>query len=376
MEMILLFNILAATLSNLPLPPAACSPEMLRQQRGQYVIEGTVQLDKECVYERTFKISSSDTKLDCRGATIDLKYRSSMGVLISPRPDVEIHNIVVKNCKIRNPNTAGIFVSNNSHGKDWNRSHSRTADEIRSYSPKNVVIDNIEVSGAKNAGIYIRKYVTGVTVTNSRVVEAYGACMYIDAYSQNNIVERNIFDRCGWRNRKTGMAHARFKARREGLAIDGASHNIVRHNTFSNNGGGGIFLYKNCSENNAKTGYRDEPASYNLIESNRFFNLPIGVWVASRQSRDLVNAKCADVSPYPGELAKHIFLDKAANNKIVGNVFKKITIAGIKVEDDFTEIRKNEFDHTPHDIVVGTKYRSILLRRPITGTIIEGNNTK
>ena len=346
----------------------ACSLQSEARQ-----LTGLVLLDPDCEYDETFVISQSQTTLDCRGATIDLQYQRDFGIQIKADAGKVITDISVKNCVILNADSAGIVIDNGVNVAGLSESQQVNGDAVRAFSPKNIVIDNVNIGAAKNAGIYIRKYITGVMVSNSTIKDSYGVCIYIDAYSKYNQIIGNVFEDCGFRNRTSGKVNKNPSSFREGLAIDSASSNLIKDNVFDGNAAGGIFLYKNCSEHNAQTGVRVEPAAHNEIVGNTFMNMPVGVWVASRQSRNLSKSDCWDKSPYTGALKNRYFLDHAPSNTITDNRFANLTEVGVRIEDDFTTIRNNSFTNMPAPTEVGAQFRANLLNLPVTGTVDIGN---
>ena len=79
--------------------------------------------------------------------------------------------------------------------------------------------------------------------------------------------------------------------RREGIAVDGSSEHVISGNDINDNAFGGIFLFKNCWEHAAdepNSRPRTEYASDNVITDTHFRDQPFGLWVAARQSRDLI----------------------------------------------------------------------------------------
>lgn len=366
-----LLAVLAFVLSQALFAHAECGDARADSVR-QITVSGDAKLDSSCIYRQTIAITQSDTTLDCRGALIDLNYASGSGIIVRPAPRDVVKNITIKNCKVKRPSKSGVEVFSAGLGLKGQNDDSLSADQMRSYSPRNVVIDNVAVDGARNAGIYIHQGTVGAIIRNSSITNAFSICVYLDAFSKHSTVTNNTFIDCGFRAPKFNVAETPGNAR-EGLAIDGSSDNIITNNTFKGNAAGGIFVYKNCSENNALGGMRTEPAANNIISKNTFSDMPVGVWVASRQSRNLSKWRCADTSPYPGEMGKIYFLDYAPGTKIVENTFSSMSEVGVRIEDDFTTVTNNRFIASTQDTEIGGAIRAKVLRRPIKGTIISDN---
>jgi len=73
---------------------------------------------------------------------------------------------------------------------------------------------------------------------------------------------------------------------------------------------------------------RWQHSDYNVIRNNTFVNEPVGIWLASRQNRDLSGFDCGD-KPREGSLK--FYPDYADNNVVVGNRFEGVSA---KVVDD------------------------------------------
>jgi len=66
---------------------------------------------------------------------------------------------------------------------------------------------------------------------------------------------------------------------------------------------------------------RWQHSDYNVIRNNTFVNEPVGIWLASRQNRDLSGFDCGDK---PRDSSGKYFNDYADNNVVEGNKFEKI----------------------------------------------------
>ncbi|MCM5696507.1 MULTISPECIES: right-handed parallel beta-helix repeat-containing protein [unclassified Leclercia] len=236
-------------------------------------LKGNITLNKSCIYSGGLTIADSYTSLDCNGAEIDAsKFKD--GILISSKGK-EIKNITIKNCKIKNAIESGIRSS--WLGRDTNKSK-----ELNRYlkTPHKIIIDNVEIIKSGKNGIFIDDYSSFVTIKKSTIKYSGSTAIYIEHDSKNNIIDSNLIQFNGYKN---------DFPRREAIAIDSSQHNIIINNNFINNGLGGIFIYKNCSEqiHSGKQEIRKMHSNYNVIEGNHFENEKIGVWLASRQNKNL-----------------------------------------------------------------------------------------
>ncbi len=168
------------------------------------------------------------------------------------------------------------------------------------------------MTGSGRVGIYFDDYVTHSTLSHSIVRDSYMSGIYLEHSSRNNkVVDNQIIDN----------GHERFgKGKREGLAVDSSAYNLIEGNRFESNGAGGVFLYKNCGEHfsTGKSVIRWQHSDYNVIRNNTFVNEPVGIWLASRQNRDLSGFDCGD-KPREGSLK--FYPDYADNNVVEGNHF-------------------------------------------------------
>jgi hypothetical protein len=141
-----------------------------------------------------------------------------------------------------------------------------------------------------------------------------------------------------------------------------------------------VYLYTNCGEyvhtKPERWFERRTTAERNLIESNHFVGGLNGVWVGSRMSDNTYPMDCSN-APYRSGPGESITLDFAPHNQIIGNTFTDV-VHGVRVEDDGTTVRGNVFsgpDPSYHAVVVGTKWRTSELARPVTGTVLTGNRS-
>jgi hypothetical protein len=316
------------------------------------LVTGDVRLEPGCVYHQKLRISTSGTKLDCRGATLDGRGVLGNGVLINSMGK-PLANVTVRNCIMRGFTSSGVRVAWS--GPDFKKGGYEAA---FAGAPSKVTLSHLSVFDSGRVGIFIDDHVHDVTIEDSTIERSGGAGMYLEHGSRDIRVFRNRF---------LSNGHV-FK--REGLAIDSSSHNKVIDNVFADNVKGGVFLYKNCGErfSSGRSVVRTQHSDHNEIRGNRFIRERVGVWVASRQSVDLKRLDCSDPSMDPDG---HYFEDFANHNDIVGNAFCD-TRTGIRIEGDDNRVTDNFFDaKTRQPVDVPVSKRAQFRARPSTRNVID-----
>lgn len=312
-------------------------------------ISGTVQLDGECTYRQQFTISSSDTTLDCKGATIDGGQSMAVGILINSegRP---LSNVTVRNCVIQNFTSNAVRIA--WAGEDKDKPTDRA--ERRQRTPRQVRLSNLKISNMGRVGVYFDDFVSDSTLENSVIADSGGVGLYLEFDSRNNTISHNEF------------RHNGHPLKREALAVDSSSRNTIVENTFIENRLGGIFLYKNCGEHvsSGRSVPRTQHSEDNLIAGNRFIREAVGVWIASRQSRNLKKIDCSD---RPMDTQGQYFEDFANRNTVEKNVFCA-TGVGVRIEGDENHVRDNYFDpKVGRRVEIPVTKRGELLGRPPKG---------
>ncbi|MBK4995962.1 hypothetical protein IAE39_004136 [Pseudomonas sp. S37] len=288
---------------------------------------GIIKLDGTCTYKGTIKIRQSNTRLECNGATLYGEKGDRYGIFIS---GAGLKNVEVSNCKIRGYDKAAVMVTSGLSGPELNRDRNKSF----SLAPSNILLDRLDVSESRGNGVHFNAYVNNSILKRSTITKSRGVGVYLGQSSQAISILDNKFLENGGVDKPKGH--------REALAIDSSAKNIVKGNVFSKNAAGGIFLYKNCGENFDRPGavLRWQSSNDNLIENNVFKDEKVGVWVASRQSRDLSKWKCGD---NPVTADGRYYRDYADNNRIEKNIFCRIGEA-VRVEGDNNLISGNRFD--------------------------------
>jgi hypothetical protein len=204
--------------------------------------------------------AASGVTIDCQGATLKgphptLAIRSKK----SGDPEYEPpRGILIKNCRIIGSVSAGIGMKRVAV-KPFTRTPDYVAN-VRRYSPAMITLDGVTITatpgpkGLSTTPLYIYAGVSGFALVNSEINGASdNVAIYLDAESTGNTIKRN---------------RIQAATKREVMAIDGSSHNMIINNWFSGLGKGGIFLYRNCGEDGA---VRHSTPSHNRIINNVFY---------------------------------------------------------------------------------------------------------
>jgi parallel beta-helix repeat protein len=385
-----LLSILVAALV-LAAPPALAQPLLPRllgriepgsrlvgcdQADQRITVDVDTHLDPTCTYTQGFEVVASDVVLDCRGAVVERTDLDGRGIAIRGPATVPLANVVVRNCDVRGFQN-GIRVTRQGFkdllpGEEY----------VDAFS--NIRIDNTRVTGTRASGIFVDGYVTGVTIQRVEVAGAGSVGIYLEAGSKDNVVMRcdlhdngyGDVDPAGIPIVVGGITFRYLSTGREGIAVDGSRNNRILRNRLAGNSAGGIFLYKNCGEDASSGGWweRRYGADGNLITRNEIVDAPNGVWIASRAAENQFFMDCSDPAYVSGDLVR-IHEEFAKDNLVRRNTFVDAAY-GVRVEDDGNRVERNRFastDPTHQAILVGTKYRTEVLMRPVSGTVVRGN---
>lgn len=296
---------------------ATCSPEKLQEivepatpQNSSVLIDCSPVLSREDRISKRMLFKgeqSSNTVLDCNGATIQPDY-AKLAVLITSVLKRDVwsvpQNIQIKNCTINGPMRIQGMEANGKAGLRESSYREGHTERTQQAAPQRIVLDSLRVNGSSNI-IYIAPGVSYVTLKDSRLTgNSWGVPLYLDAESGNNIIENNTFDV--------------QTTQREVIAIDGSANNLIRSNTFAQANKGGIYLYRNCGEAGI---IRHQTPSNNRIISNRFElksadSTPV-IWVASRNG----NRKYCNLDKGYTLGSSTNNNDLAENNTVADNTF-------------------------------------------------------
>ncbi|PVB62916.1 right-handed parallel beta-helix repeat-containing protein [Labrenzia sp. 011] len=402
--------VLAGSVQGAPLagaPPRGAltpAPKVLRECSLPKIEAGRNLLQTDCRYTDGIVIAASNVTLDCQGALITGMHRRA--IIIRPG----LKNVTIRDCRL--DDTGGILIEGQTPQDD-----PAARDRARATSSEDVVLEHLTITRSYMTGIFVDHYVVGATIRDSIVADGHHVGIYLEHGSQRNTVSGNLIRNNGlFTNR--GIRRI-GPTRREGLSIDGSAYNLVENNIFEDNAFGGIFHYRNCWEfhtTNPESRPRLQGSNGNIIRGNVFRNMDIGIWVASRQARDLVMWDCGDTSPYdnpvslelmmkdrpwgqsdellgyrfnpeliaglvdkrapaplwPFPMALHLFEDFARDNLYEGNCFENLK-TGIRIEDDGNAVKDNLFLGDFEYLYLGSPFRAALLDHPVTGTQVIGN---
>jgi hypothetical protein len=198
----------------------------------------------------------------------------------------------------------------------------------RNNAPRNIIFDGVTITGvpcsaakagfAQCAPLYLFSGVNGFQLLNSHINGTSGGPnIYLDDLSFRNTIRNNRIEAS---KQKDGKA-------REVLAIDGSSENLIVDNFFSSLEDGGIYLYRNCGEENSP---RLGRPTDNVIINNVFFYDKYdgenpSIFVAQRNGRDTKEKDCLDHLP-----------DLARNNAVMQNQVFKLPITDVTVREPRT----------------------------------------
>jgi len=410
------FALLATALTFWPLAAAAglegevgpavpMEPDAVDCPLPEGLLQGEVRLEPGCIYRQRVDLAESDTTLDCRGAQIRPERGRAIRI-VGP-----VQRVTVRDCYLGG---GGLLV----RGVDIEPGED--GDATRARSSAEVLIERVHVTESHMTGMFIGNHVVGATVRDCLVENTESCGMYLEYGSQSNRLEHNLIRHAG--HQLDGLPRQHWW-RREAIAVDASAHNTIVGNELHHNAFGGVFLYKNCWEYHSTDPngpQRIQHAHSNLIADNHFHHMPIGVWVAARQARDLGAWDCGDPTPYDNPIpldeafppdypvsrgtfpapydvsaeylwnelegrscpdddcsyerdAVYIWPDFAENNTVRGNRFEELELIGVRIEDDDTTIERNVFLGAYDHIYLGTPFRARYLDRPVARTRIAHN---
>lgn len=386
-------------------PAVPMDPDAVDCPLPEGPLQGEVQLDPGCIYRQRVELAESDTTLDCRGAQIRPERGRAIRI-VGP-----VQRVTVRDCYLGG---GGLLV----RGVDIEPGED--GDATRTRSSTEVLIERVHVLASHMTGMFIGNHVVGATVRDCLVENTESCGIYLEYGSQSNRIEHNLIRNAG---HEVGGLPRQHWWRREGIAVDASAHNTIVGNELHHNAFGGVFLYKNCWEYHSTDPngpQRIQHAHSNLIADNHFHHMPIGVWVAARQARDLGAWDCGDPTPYDNPIlldeafppdypvsqgtfpapydvsaeylwnelegrpcpdddcsyereAVYIWPDFAENNTVRGNLFEDLELIGVRIEDDDTTVERNVFLGAYDHIYLGTPFRARYLDQPVARTRITHN---
>lgn len=391
-----------------------------------------------CKLNKQVTFSGPNLSLDCNGASID-----GSGIAIAPGsrgqgiglktgkemceqaeapgkasrfPDADGSGSLIKNCRITNF-AFGVYFNRRVWTKPEKGASCIPLSEFSSQSPQkgssgdldqylggrnkrygfnpsDVTIRNLEVSGGKQAGIFVNEYAVNWLIEDS-LIQNNGVGIYLERESRRNrVITSTIAKNLG-----------------VGVAIDASAYNLLERNLIEKNGSIGVALYKNCGERGGVTRYQHSDGNtlrHNVIRDQRGSNsrdmtltmstlsaaaardkipgMGVGVWIASRQglsetwmSNALQTTKAVCSDPGYAVKGQTYYQDHASGNKIIENNIVGNSLAQVIVEDDDNTISNNNFigkDTPPPlaSIIVGSVFRQEDPKlRPVKDIRLTGN---
>jgi len=316
-----------------------------------YTIDTNTKISDSCfIKDVSFVIKTSNVELDCNNSSMSSSKELTAIKILS---DEGIEGITVKNCQIDGYRHA-LRISLSTKAVDRYMEGDVDPIALRERAPSNIVIENIKSNNSSKVAIYIDDHVNNVRLNNLEVSNSGTPGIYLEFGTQYITIENSYI----------------YNSGREAIAIDSSAYNTIRNNKFSSNKAGAIFLYRNCWEGAnhfpKKSNYfpRTQASKLNNIIGNEINGETVGIWVASRQSKDLASLHCTSYL-MAKEGNKKYHLDLADRNRILGNNFIN-TKNGIIVEDDNVRIFGNSFATSVDiPITIGTKWRNKAKNLPV-----------
>lgn len=328
------------------------------------VVDRDTTLKQGCRYTGSTTVVGSGVTLDCNGAILDAERKARFPLLIGGKSNAT--DIDIENCTAIRGRSSGIFVGLTA--PDSQKPKNEFGQVDYDAHPHDITISRSQSTRNISGGLYVDDHVQEVTLVDSSIEANGRAGVYLEHDSRgsrivNNRIEGNGFGKFpGWSDSR--------RTSREGVAIDSSENNEISGNTIKGNSAGGIFLYRNCGEqpDNARQVARTMPTRNNLIENNTVSGGRVGIWVASRQEREVTPDKCRlEVDPSQG-----VFADDAPNNVVRGNTVTDVTY-GIRVGDDGNQIIDNDVTANDQCMVLGSESRTAL-GHPVRGLVVRDND--
>ncbi|HCI75050.1 MULTISPECIES: right-handed parallel beta-helix repeat-containing protein [unclassified Psychrobacter] len=346
---------------------AQLTPKQIVKVKGHSVLSASCDLTAKSI---RFELNDSHSSLDCQGALLSTRAddaSTASAIMIKPKTDSAIEDITVANCHVDGYGHA-------LHIRQYSQPNQRYARGLidpaanRALAPSDIRVINVSSQNSINSGMFVGDHVHGVSFDKVRIQNAGTVGLYLEFGSRDNVIQNSVFVGNGFRT---------FKPNREAIAVDSSSNNRIENNQFIHNGAGSILLYRNCFEHaddRARGNHfkRTESSRDNMIRGNTFNDEPVGVWVASRQSRNLKGFECGAYLLKQTPFASY-HLDSAKDNQIIDNRFEQVE-QGIIVEDDGTLIASNKFAANVRlPIYVGSEIREDSAAGAIKETVIKNN---
>ena len=337
------------------------------------MVTRSIRLPPDCTLRRIqFVIAASGVTLDCNHAVLHgllgrdapLPYgrpypeadapRDAALLIATREGDESLHDITIRNCSIRNyRDGADVMLQLDAGTRQSLRQTMDPApieDRLRLQAPRNITFENVTIDFAHKSGLFINRYVTRVAFRDGAVTNSGNAAIYLNSGATGNEISGSLFAANGYYDYSDSERERNPKSPatvREAIAVDSSARNVIRGNRFRGNAAGAVFLYKNCWEHWQQPDQlpRNMHSSDNLIEANRFVDEPVGVWIASRRSRDLAGFDCGDPpihEQWNWFRNRRYYRDYAERTMVRSNLFENVGY-GIRVEDEGARLIDNRF---------------------------------
>ena len=162
---------------------------------------------------------------------------------------------------------------------------------IRVHGSGHIIED--AVLDTYGVGIFVESGAHHITISTNDI-KAGAVGIYLEHGSHHNLVEHNTIHDCGY---WADQARLPFRVprmgwdRREGIAVDASTDNVIQYNTLRDNAFAGICLYRNCGEQGEPV--RKQGANRNVIYGNEITGSKVEVWNAAREWRDMLMWDCS-----------------------------------------------------------------------------------
>lgn len=311
-------------------------------------INGVIKLEQD--FTGTITIREDNTILDLNGYTV---HGTSWGFFDNDPTgtcvNVRAKNVTIKNGKIGACLTGINIASGFARGthtveatKIWQEQGDQAANNyMNSFYGKgsdNVWIKNMEITPIIH-GIYVQPYIQGTKISATSVNRGRIG-VYLDSGNKDTIINETSFNDVGWTKYVSSLRKNISRSAgegREAIAADGVINLTVRNSTFTNSNLAGIAVYRNCMEDKDSTStYPRLIGSKGMVFTNNVFNdEDIGIWLGSRQQRDLSGWDCG-ATPEAGGY----YMDYASNTEIRFNTFNRTDVA-VEVAGDNNTVLDN-----------------------------------
>ena len=294
--------------------------------------------------------AASGVVVDCGGALLDpgtdARGRARDAIVIrarrTPAGWSRPRDVTIRDCRINGSiRIFGMGMNGQAPAVRRSSRHRGHVARLRQAAPTRITLENLVITGRGRVPLYIAPGVTRVRLLHSRLGgRSDGPAIYLDAESGDNEIRDNVID---------------VATRREAIAVDGSTDNLISGNRIRIRGRGGIHLYRNCGEGGT---IRHRSPRHNRIVANifipaadrpatagwkRMFGLERpapAVWLGSRQGN---RSYCDEDAGLPFGSSSDD-RDHATDNTVAENIFVAIPpSAAIAVSDTPNTVRDNRF---------------------------------